>query len=314
MGGGYDGQFYYAIARAPWRRHLDDVDVPARHLRILYPALCWLCSGGHAPLLLWVMPAVNLAAIGSIAGLGGWFALRRGLSPWWGFLLPLLLDAGLPALRDLSDPVSTLAVCGLLVAWLVQAPGCVLFVATAAALAGREQNAAIAAILLATSLGRGRLGPAAGVGAALGLWSGWVGLLRLVYGTWPFLRGHGNFAAPLSGLWYCGSHVAGPTGSRLWLVFHVAALVHLVLQIALALYVAIRARDRALSLVLLAGVLLALLAGVSIYSDYWSYGRVLVWLPLGLALWGLDERRRWVLLLLLPSALGTYAALRGGMI
>ena len=45
------------------------------------------------------------------------------MSPWWGFLLPLLLNAGTPALRDLTDPVATFAVCGLLAAWLMQLQG-----------------------------------------------------------------------------------------------------------------------------------------------------------------------------------------------
>src|SRR5262249_5920195 len=58
---GHDGQFYYALARAPWQRHGADIDLPAyRHVRILYPALCWALSAGDPVLLLYVMPAVNL--------------------------------------------------------------------------------------------------------------------------------------------------------------------------------------------------------------------------------------------------------------
>jgi hypothetical protein len=314
LSGGYDGQFYYAIARAPWRRHVGDIDAPARHLRILYPGLCWLCSGGRGPLLLWVMPAVNVAAAGGIAGVGAWLALRRGLSGWWGFLLPLALDVGLPSLRNLSDPVSTLAVCGLLAAWLGRSGGGTIFLWSAAALAAREQNAAIVLIVLGAGLWRGRLGAAVGGGGALGLWSAWVLLLWHAYGMWPFLKGSTQLAPPLSGLWYCVCHSISPLGSRMWTTFHVLALGQLLLQIALAVYAATRARDRVLAPVLLAGVALALLAGVPIYEDFWSYGRVLVWLPLGLSLWGLDERRRWVLVLLLPAALSMYAALRGGII
>src|SRR5438105_2993195 len=49
---GHDGQFYYSLARAPWRCHGLDIDVPAgRHLRIGYPALCWLLSAGEPHLL-----------------------------------------------------------------------------------------------------------------------------------------------------------------------------------------------------------------------------------------------------------------------
>src|SRR5689334_9259721 len=90
---GYDGQFYYALARAPWRRHGSDIDAPAvRHARILYPALSWLFSGGDARLLVWVMPAVNLLAIAALAGLGAAVACRHGLGAWWGALLPLAVN------------------------------------------------------------------------------------------------------------------------------------------------------------------------------------------------------------------------------
>jgi hypothetical protein len=307
---GYDGQFYYALARSPWRRHVGDIDLPARHLRIVYPALCWLFSEGDGRRLLWVMPAVNLAAIGGMAGIGAWLARRRGMSPWWGFLLPLCVDAGLPLLRDLSDPVSTLAVLGLLAAWLVRAPDWSLLVWGAVALFSREQNAAIALALLAAGLWTRRTGPAAALGVALALWGGWVGLLRVCYGRWPFLPGRGNFGAPLSGLSYCATHLTGPGETRLQVLFNVLTLAFLLVQVGLAVYLATRAHDWAVSLLLLAGVLLALTAGVAIYRNCWAFSRVLVWLPLGLGLWGLEERKGWILLLLAPCVLGTCAAIR----
>ena len=44
---GHDGQFYYALSRFPWQKHGDDLDAPAlRHVRILYPAICWALSAG----------------------------------------------------------------------------------------------------------------------------------------------------------------------------------------------------------------------------------------------------------------------------
>src|SRR5262245_13469598 len=48
--GGFDGQFYYAIARNPWVWRPTVLDVPAyRHVRVLYPALAWALSGGGNP-------------------------------------------------------------------------------------------------------------------------------------------------------------------------------------------------------------------------------------------------------------------------
>src|SRR5205823_10677460 len=197
---GYDGQFYYALAQSPWRRHEEGIDAPAaRQLRILYPAACWLLSGGDPEVLLWVMPAVNLAAIGGLAGLGAWLALRHGLSGWWGFLLPLALNPGLPALRNLTDPLATLALVGLLGAWLVRAPAWAVGLCAAAAVLGREQNVAIVALLLGAGAWARRGRDVAALTAALLVWAGWVLTLRCAYGVWPFLPGQGNFAGPLEG-------------------------------------------------------------------------------------------------------------------
>jgi len=93
---GHDGQFYYSLARAPWRCHGLDIDVPAgRHLRIGYPALCWLLSAGEPHLLFYVMPAVNFTAIVVLSALGAFLALRCGQNPWWGFVLPLGANLGI---------------------------------------------------------------------------------------------------------------------------------------------------------------------------------------------------------------------------
>src|SRR5262245_35302814 len=119
--GGYDGMFYYAIARNPWMPHVHDVDSPAyRHSRIFYTSLCWLLSGGNGFALVWVMPAVNLLAIVGMAWLGAWVADRYAMSPWWGFVVPLAVNACIPALRDLTDGVSTLMVFALLATGFLQ--------------------------------------------------------------------------------------------------------------------------------------------------------------------------------------------------
>ncbi len=298
---GYDGQFYYALAQSPWCRHDEGIDSPpSRQLRILYPAVCWLLSAGNPELLIWVMPAVNLAAIGGLAALGAWLALRHGLSVWWGFLLPLALNPGLAALRNLTDPLVTLALVGLLSAWLVRAPAWVIGLCAAAAVFGREQNAAIVAILLGASLWTGRFRTACTLATAGLFWAGWVLALRAVYGEWPFLPAQGNFAGFLEGYLFRWTHLGYPLGSRRETAMHLIAMLGLTVQALLAVYLWLRAPagERVMPLVALAGVALAATAGLAIYDDAWSYLRVLVWLPAGLWLTGLRMRQGWVLLLL----------------
>jgi hypothetical protein len=219
---------------------------------------------------------------------------------------------GLPALRNLTDPLSTLALFALLTVWLVRGPAWAVTLCALAAVFSREQNAAIVLLLLAAALWGRRHREAAGLGFALAAWGGWVAVLRATYGVWPFLPGQGNFAWPLEGFLFRWSHLAHPSGSTREALLHLTAMLGLTLQCLLAVYLFLRARgqERVAPLVALAGVALVALAGISIYEDTWSYLRVLVWLPLGLWLAGVQARRGWVLLLLAPDVLSTLAMIR----
>ena len=182
--GGFDGQFYYAIARNPWICHAAVLDVPAyRHLRLLYPALAWALSGGGDPWhLFWALPFINLAAIAGLAWLGVRLARHYGVNVWWGFVLPLAVNDGMPLLRDLTDPLATFTVCGLLASWLLGGRWYHLALWAAAALFSREQNVAVVFVVLAAALATGRYRTVAGFAVALAVWAGWIGLLRA--GLW----------------------------------------------------------------------------------------------------------------------------------
>jgi hypothetical protein len=292
---GYDGQFYYAIARGPWRRHLAGIDhPPGRQLRILYPAVSWLVSGGNGLLLLWAMPAVNLLAIAGLAAVGALLARRNGLNPWWGCLLPLAVDAGLPALRDLTDVLAVMSLGCLLAAWLLRAGWWPVSMAAAAAVFGREQNLAVVLLVLAAAAWQRQGKTCAGLSAVVLLWAGWVCCLRLMYGAWPFLPAEGNFGRPFAALLDCWPDFRQDGLNHRTLV-QAGCLAFVVLQAAGATYLAGRPGDLVLRLFLLAGVALAVLAGTAIYVDKWSFMRVLSWLPLGLWLACVEGRRRWAL-------------------
>ena len=211
---GHDGQFYYAAARAPWRVHVGDIDAPAgRHLRILYPALCWCLSGGDPVLLFYVMPLVNLLAIVAMAWIGVRVAQHYGRNPWWGFVLPLALNAGISLLHDFTDCVSGLAVVGLLASWILGQRWWAVSLWAAAAMFSREQNVAVAGLIGVAALWKGRWAVAASVAAAGGLWLAWVGTLWISYGTPPFL---GNcFTPPFTGLMFRLQHL-GDNGLQLF--------------------------------------------------------------------------------------------------
>ena len=302
--GGYDGQFYYAIARNPWRRHEMVNEFGAfRHQRLLYPALGWALSGGNPRLLLWVLPALNLAAIAGLSVLGVLVTRRYGMNVWWAFVLPLAVNDGLPLLRDLTDPLATFTVCGLLAGWLLGWRNAWLTLWATAAMFSREQNVAIVLVVAAAAVWNRRYGTAAGLAAALALWSAWFVVLRLWYGGWP-LPPHSDFyfGSPFKGMLFRWTHLTY-SGSRISGILHLLRMTLLTVQIVLALYLAARLPDRVLALVALAGVSLAILTGIAAYEDACSYTRVFVWIPLGIWLASVRLRKARPMWLLVPALL-----------
>jgi hypothetical protein len=300
---GFDGQFYYAIARDPWHKQDQHVVVAPgyRHMRVLYPALGWLASGGGEPRrLLWALPGVNVAAFAGLAFFGALFAGRFGRSPWWGFFLPLLVNAGTPALRDLTDPVATLAVFGLIATYLLRGNVVALALWAAAAVFAREQNAAVVVLVAGLALVERRWLAAAAGAAALAAWGVWVWQLRQMYGTWPFELG--NFDWPFAGMWYRWQHLNGDAAARSAPI-HLAGLAYVAAQVVLSLLVPLYRAPRVVTLVALAGAALAVLSGPAIYMDGHSYTRVFVWMPLGVWLWAVHSGRTWPAVLLAPAML-----------
>jgi hypothetical protein len=312
---GYDGQFYYLIAQGPWRTYGVEIDVaPARHLRILYPALCYSLSGGEPRILFWVMPAVNLIVIGLIALFGALLARHFGENPWWGFTLPLALSTGVSSLHDLTDPLGMLGAVALLWCWLSNRPSWQIAAAAVVAMLAREQNLAIAVLLLGIACWRGRFADAGGLAVAIAIFAGWVALLWSAYERWPFIpAGDGEFEPIFAGILFKWTHLGGtPVIWNRFVIIDAALMTFLMLQFGLLVVTTCRC-DGELSLLGVAwgGALLAALAGSKIYADFWGITRVFFWLPLGLWCLGLQTQRRWIVWSLIPGAAWSILAARG---
>jgi hypothetical protein len=116
---GYDGQFYYVLARDPLLLHQSTFDELGgevfRAWRIAYPALAYLLAAGHPGSVPLAMLMVNVLVVLVLTAGFSLHCYRRGWSTLWAVVLGLLPGLLTGTLRDLTDPLATAAmVAGLL--------------------------------------------------------------------------------------------------------------------------------------------------------------------------------------------------------
>ena len=109
---GYDGQFYYRMALDPANLHTTafgiTMDAPYRFMRIGYSALAWLVSAGQHVAVPYALGGINVAALATLAYLGGLLAQEAGRHALWG-LLPAGYFGLMDSLsRDLTEPLGAL--------------------------------------------------------------------------------------------------------------------------------------------------------------------------------------------------------------
>lgn len=119
---GFDGQFFYRLAHAPWRVEMGRVfgvrfDYAARSGRVTYPFLAWLASfGGRPGLVPGALVVVNVVAIGCLAAVGAALARDHGRNAWWGLAVACYWGFAIVIGRDVADLVAALGVCAMLLA------------------------------------------------------------------------------------------------------------------------------------------------------------------------------------------------------
>jgi hypothetical protein len=116
---GYDGQFYYRLAIAPFSNQRTAfgirIDNPGyRQQRILYPVLAGALSLGRLTWLPWTMILVNYLAICTLAFVAGLFACTFNRNPLWGLAIAFYPGLLLSLYRDLTEVLAvSLMVTGL---------------------------------------------------------------------------------------------------------------------------------------------------------------------------------------------------------
>jgi len=319
---GYDGQFYYVLAAAPWiDAHVQAVFEPFeyRAQRIAYPAIAWLVSGGGSESgLPWALLGVNVVfAVLATAATSAWLR-ARGWSGWLALAVGLAPGVLLTILRDLTDVVGLAAALGALWAWSERREALTAGALVVAVLA-RETMLILVAVL-AYDAWRRRRGdqaahPAILVAPALACFAAWQ-----IYATARFDREIPWTSAP-SSLWQApGVGVATalsglldqPASEAVW------DLLYLILcAAAVVAAVATVVRDRSPEALFCVGqAAVVVLLGKVFWIDHWSFTRVTAPLFASLLLAGVSARNRpaiaiacapAALTLLIPAALDTGA-------
>ncbi len=103
---GYDGQYYYFMARFPGQVPPGAFTWPALYYsRALYPLLARLLAFGSVELIPWMLLGINFAAIVGAVALIANVLQRRGQPLWLALIPGLYCGQPMAMLRDLSDPL-----------------------------------------------------------------------------------------------------------------------------------------------------------------------------------------------------------------
>ncbi len=103
---GYDGQFYYQIARNPLgaAQYMDNA--PYRYQHLLYGLLAWALSFGQLSLVPYALLLINLfSIIGSVEIVSSLLS-KLGLSPWFSLALGLYYGQAVGLAFDTTEPLT----------------------------------------------------------------------------------------------------------------------------------------------------------------------------------------------------------------
>lgn len=108
---GYDGQFYYYIARDPLHAYLYMDSAAYRYQRILYGLVIYVLSLGNVSLIPFAMLFVNFLSIVLSVEIVSRLLARRNLSPWFSLALGFYYGQTAALLFDTAEPLAILLLC-----------------------------------------------------------------------------------------------------------------------------------------------------------------------------------------------------------
>jgi hypothetical protein len=303
---GYDGQFYWALARDPLLLHnstlLGFIHSGYRLDRVGYPLLADLAAAGQVAVLPWTLLFINVIAVIGVTSAFGAYAQRRGWSGWWGLGVGLLPGLQFAVIGDLSGAVATALMLAGLIAHREGRRWLPAFLLAAAALT--REPMVLAVLAVAVEAGARwwprRRTPGALIAAARSEWpvlliptaafEAWQAYVHSRFGG-PTLPPTGSFQLPpASSLLTQASHAlsGAVTVGGLW---DLACIVLIFVGIGAA----VALLRRGLTAPVVAALLFGLVLLVLPFGSEWGYTRESAPLFATLLLAGLEQRGRWAI-------------------
>lgn len=274
---GYDGQFYYRLAVAPFsaKKSVAGVhfDYPVyRAQRILYPILSYLVSGGRSSAVPWAMVIVNLLAAAAIGGLATLiFEHYQRTNALTAVLIVLYPGFLLTMSRDLTELVEIAFVLGGIALILRRRDRLAVVIFSLAVLAKEMALIVPIAVFLHRAFTRRLKASDALLLTPVAVFVGWKMYLFHLWRLPLSLGTDGHFSLPFAGMWQCIRSVAtAPNGQTLLLIELLAVIVF-----TLTTGIAIRTSS-APAFLKIACVLYALLffsLGAEFWSEDWAFLR-----------------------------------------
>ncbi len=108
---GYDGQFYYQIARNPLEafKYMDNASFRYQH--ILYGVVVGALSLGQPVLIPYMLLFVNLLSVVVSVEIVSRLLVKHGLSPWFSLAMGLYFGQAAATMFDTAEPFTYLLVC-----------------------------------------------------------------------------------------------------------------------------------------------------------------------------------------------------------
>jgi len=274
---GYDGQFYFRLAIAPFSTEESvagvHFDYPVyRAQRILYPILSYLVSGGRSSAVPWAMIIANLLAAAAIGGLATLIFENHPRSNALTAVLIVLYPGFLLTMsRDLTELVEIAFVLGGVALILMRRDRLAVVVFSLAVLAKEMSLILPITVFLHRAITRRLKASDALLLTPVGVFVGWKMYLFHLWHLPLSLGTDGHFSLPFAGMWQCIRSVAVSPNGQTLLIIELLAVIVFTITTAIAIRTSAAPAFLKIAYVLYAVLFFSL--GAEFWSEDWAFLR-----------------------------------------